>query len=275
MFNNKISDELFNRYLNILRISSSEPSLNQLSSIVAAHLYRVPFENISKLYYKKTLGRRTLPGLSEYLDGIEIYHFGGTCYANNYYLYLLLKYLGYDIMLCGADMANPDVHLASIVKLDDREYMVDVGYAAPFDHPLPRDLDHDYEIKLGNNRYVLKPRDSQGRSEMELHRNGIHKHGYVVKPVARSIEHFTDVIAHSFTGEATFTNALLLVRMFPNRSIVIHNLHVIESEGMEQRIVEIPNRAELAHVIEHYFNIPKQIAAEAIAELGELGDAWN
>ena len=109
-----------------------------------------------------------MPILGLFLDGIERFNFGGTCYPNNYYFYQLLANLGYQTKLCGADMSNPDVHLVSMVTLEKREYLVDVGYAAPFIAPMPRDLATDYVVVLGRDRYVLKPQDARGRSRMDL-----------------------------------------------------------------------------------------------------------
>src|SRR5665811_331066 len=130
---------LFKKYLVLLGEEEASPSPESLYKIVKAHLIKIPFENISKLYYKQQ-GMDSIPNLSKYLDSIENYSFGGTCYSNNFYLYLLLEHLGYDIKLCGADMKNPDVHLISIVKIEEREFIVDGGYAAPFLEPLPSDL---------------------------------------------------------------------------------------------------------------------------------------
>ncbi len=120
----------------------------------------------------------TIPDFAQFLDGIERFHFGGTCYSNNYYLYLLLDYLGYDIRLCGADMSEPDGHMVSIATFEGREYLLDVGYAAPFLEPLPRDLDQPYEIVSGTNRYVLQPQDANGNSHLQLIQNEIEIHGY-------------------------------------------------------------------------------------------------
>ena len=126
----------FEDYLNLLGVQRREPGIEALSEIVQAHLTRIPFENISKLYYKKQLGLRSLPSLELFLDGIERFHFGGTCYTNNYYFGQLLANLGYETKLCGADMSNPDVHLVNMVTVEKRQYLVDVGYAAPFLMPL-------------------------------------------------------------------------------------------------------------------------------------------
>jgi arylamine N-acetyltransferase len=108
--------QLFIRYLNLLGVPKREPSIDALKEIVRAQLFKVPFENISKLYYLKHRGLHHLIEFKDYLNGIEHYRFGGTCYSNNYYMNQLLTYLGYDVKLCGADMKNPDVHIVNIVS---------------------------------------------------------------------------------------------------------------------------------------------------------------
>ncbi len=267
----------FERYLRLLGVDREAPSLDALTRLVSAHLYRIPFENVSKLYYKKRLGFEGLPAFEQYLDGIEQYHFGGTCYATNFYLYRLLDHLGYRVKLCGADMKNPDVHVVSIADVDNREYLIDVGYAAPFDFPIPRDLPTDYTIAhRGNDHYILKPQDETGRSQVELIRDGHHKHGYRVNPAARQIEEFHTVIEQSYRPEATFMNALLLTRFYPNRSQVIHNLSAIEIVGIESNVHEFTNRDELAAYVEHHYGIPQPVLLDVLDELGDLhGDAWN
>jgi arylamine N-acetyltransferase len=267
--------ELLENYLHLLGVQRRRPSIDALFEIVQAHLLRVPFENVSKLYYKKHQGLCSLPGLDLFLDGIQHFHFGGTCYANNYYLYQLLANLGYQIKLCGADMSKPDVHLVSMVTVEKREFLVDAGYAAPFLTPLPLDLTTDYIIELGRDRYVLKPRDAKDCSRMELYRDGNLKHGYLAKPVPRQIREFGQVIADSYRDDATFMNALLLARFFPERSIVIHNLTVIESRGAKADIRTLASRDELSQAISEQFSIPKDITEEVLSGLGELGDAWT
>jgi len=78
-----LPEELRARYLAILRVAAREPSLEALRELLAAHLVRIPFENISKLYYRKRLGLMNLPDIHLYLEGIEKRDFGGTCYSNN------------------------------------------------------------------------------------------------------------------------------------------------------------------------------------------------
>ena len=272
---NRLDDDLLARYLGILGVPGRPPGLNALAELVAAHLMRVPFENISKIYYRKRLGLKTIPDLKTYLNGIENYHFGGTCYSNNYYLYRLLASLGYAVKLCGADMSQSDVHIVSRVTLEGREYLIDVGYAAPFWAPLPRDLAEDDTIVLGHDRYVLKPQDINGCSRLELYRDGVKKQGYLAKPLPRQIADFEPVIADSYRAAATFMNALLLVRFYPGRSVVIHNLTVIESQDANSIARTLHRRDEVGLAVEENFGIPRGIVMEAMAELGPLKDAWN
>jgi N-hydroxyarylamine O-acetyltransferase len=274
MSDQALAPELAHRYLSALGVSPQKPSLDALQELIAAHLIRVPFENISKLYNRKHHGLTSLPPIELYLDGIERYHFGGTCYSNNFHFYSLLSALGYDVKLCGADMSDPDVHLVVIATLDQREYMVDAGYGAPFLAPLPRDLGTDYVTTLGRDRYVLKPQDPSGHSRLQVYRDGQMQHGYLVKPAPRRIEEFAPVIADSFRPTATFLNALLLVRFYPGRALMIHNLTLVESEGSTSSVHQLSGRAALIAKIVECFGMPRSIVAETVSELGELKDVW-
>jgi arylamine N-acetyltransferase len=268
------NQHLFQRYLKILNVPEREPDLNYLTELVSAHLTRIPFENISKIYYKKFKQLEDIPPLSLFLEGIEKYNLGGTCYSNNYYFYLLLSFLGFSVKLCGADMLNPDVHIVSIVFIDGNEYIVDGGYAAPFLIPIPRYLNNDFEIINGVERYVLKPMDSKGCSKMEQYRNGEYIHGYYVKPEPRKIEDFKQVIKDSFREDAIFLNSLLITRFYTDHSTVVHNLNLIESEGANSQNYELRDTKHLIDVIEEKFGIPKEISREAISELKELKNPW-
>lgn len=270
-----IDEYLIKRYLHVLGVSPLTPSLSALTKITTAHLTRIPFENISKLYRKRRFGFTGLPDVQTFLDGVEHYHFGGTCYANNFYLYCLLKSLGYEVELCGADMSRPDVHVVSMLALEGREYLVDAGYGAPFLEPLPRDLDSEYVIALGRSRYVLKPQDANGCSRMDLDKGDGERHGYLAKPAPKRIEDFSEAIADSFRREATFMNALLLTRFWPGRSVMIHNMTVTEARGMEWKTRRLGSRAELLAEIEMQFGMPREVVKDAIAGLRELRNAFG
>jgi N-hydroxyarylamine O-acetyltransferase len=260
-------------YLRVLCVHGAAPDRGALDELVRAQATRVPFENISKLYRFKHQGLNGIPSIDVYLDGIDRFHFGGTCYPNNFHFCRLLHTLGYDAALCGADMpSGEDVHAAITVAIDGRDLLVDVGYAAPFLEPLPRDVSHDVVVRFGRDRYVLKPRDDQGRSRLEMYRDGELIHGYLLKPTPRPIEHFRHVVRDSFRPSATFMNAVDLVRFSDVDSVVIYNLSIIRSTADSFSIERLNDREELVQAIEREFGIPAEIARDAIAGLGALRD---
>jgi len=270
-----LSEDVVAHYLEILNLPRVAPSLEAFRRLVTAHLARIPFENISKIYYRKRLGLANLPDIRLYLDGIKKHHFGGTCYSNNYYFHLLLRSLGYVAKLCAADMRTPEVHALNMLTIDGREYMADTGYAAPLLDPIPRDLAADYVVTLGRDRYVLRPQDANGCSRLDLYRDGVLRHGYLAKPASKTIEDFSGVIAGSFSADATFLNAVLLARFYPGRSVVIHNLSLIESNKEKSQVHVLANRGELIAAIQQHFNMPPEIVSEVLNGLVCTQDAWG
>ena len=276
MVDSKFEDRHFERYLRLLDIPKQKPSFKYLKNIIGTQLSKIPFENISKLFLKKRYNLKQLIDFELYLDGIEKYGFGGTCYSINFYLNQLLNWLGYNIKLCGADMKNPDVHLVSIVNLENREFLIDAGYAAPFSEPLPLDLQTDYLIDIGSDQYILKPQSNNSYSMIELYRNGELKHGYRINPKARNIDEFRPIIEDSFEESATFMNALLLTRFDNNHFIRIHNMTFIESSyGNILKNSSIDTFEQLTSIINDRFCIPKPIIIESLSGLQMQKNGWS
>jgi hypothetical protein len=152
---------------------------------------------------------------------------------------------------------------------------VDAGYGAPFLAPVPLDLERDHEIALGADRFVLKPPDGEGRSTIELHRDGKHVHGYRMNPEPRRIEEFAESLAASFAPEATFMNAVLVARFSPGRGLLLHNRNVIESTGTSSHVTPIADQANVPEVAEERFGIPAGIVREAMAGMELKGGPWG
>ena len=275
MIVSRFEDRFFLRYLKILGIQKQKLSFEYLKEIVRAQVTEIPFENVSKLFYKKRNNLEQLIDFELYLDGIEKYGFGGTCYSINFYLNQLLSWLGYNIKLCGADMKIPDVHIVNIVNIENREFLIDTGYAAPFSEPIPLDLLNDYVIDFGIDRFIIKPKNNNKQSNLELYRNGKLIHGYRVNPKARKIDEFQQVIKDSFEESSTFMNALLLTRFYSGNFIVIHNMSIIISSGSVSKRNSIESIEQLTSVINKYFNIPKTIVMESIDKLQMQKNAWH
>lgn len=268
-------NSIYKKYLDILELEKEKPSLLALTNIVSSHLTKIPFENISKIYYFKNYSLKSIPSFELYIDGIVVNNFGGTCYSNNFYLNKLLKHLGYNVKLCGADMNDPDVHLVNIVNIECKDYLVDVGYAAPFIKPLPLFLNENIEIPAGEYNYFLLPPNKNGHYRIEQYKNNKLQHGYTAKPIERQIEDFSNVVANSFRDSSTFLNNVLLAKYGAHSSVVIRNLSItqLDSGNFSKRI--LLNKDELEEEIVKNFCIPKEIAKYSLNFIPDFSDNWN
>jgi arylamine N-acetyltransferase len=262
-----LSDDSVSRYLTILGVARRDPSLEALSEIVAAHLFRIPFENVSMLFRLERFGMTRVPPLEMFLDDIEYNSFGGMCFSSNIHFYCLLKTIGYDARLCGAAIHVPDAHMVVVIDLDGRDYLIDVGYGAPFSRPMPLDLASDFRIELDHAFYRLAPRDGLGQSRMEFVQNGVCRNYYVVNPTPRTIRDFDQAIESLFAPRAAFRCLLLMARFWPGRFRIIHNLTVMDSDGTF-RVHTLANRGELVGCVEGTFGI-------SMATMAEVCDAFH
>ncbi len=255
---------LFNKYLKVLGIGRSEPTLNYLTELLASQLNNIPFENISKIFYYKTLQLRNIPDFELYLNGIEKHNFGGTCYSNNYYFNQLLNHLGFDVILCGADMSSPDVHLTNIVTIDNNKYLVDVGYGAPFFRPIPMDINEIYSIIHGYDKYSYFPLNKEGLFELKQFSKNNIKHGYIVKPFKRDIKEFQKVIEDSFSKSATFLNRITIIKYYHSSSTSVRNYSLIKIKDREVKKIDLADRNEIINTITVNFKIKKDIVEESV-----------
>jgi N-hydroxyarylamine O-acetyltransferase len=107
-----------------------DTSLNTLFELQKKHIKNVPFENLG-IHYNKEIK----------LDVDAIYRKivrnkrGGFCYELNGLFYNLLKTIGFDVKMISAKVHKKDGiygkefdHLATIARVDNQDYLVDVGF---------------------------------------------------------------------------------------------------------------------------------------------------
>jgi len=260
--------EQYARYLRLLGFEQTPSGHEGLRQIVRQHLIRIPFENISKLlqFGREQKGRIT--GLAEFLDGIERYDLGGTCYTANPFLAELLREVGYEADLLGCDMRRPNVHTAIRVRLNGTDYHVDVGYGGPFYEPLPlARLPH--EMMSGPYRYVFD-RGDDGRFAMNVFRGGGRVHGYLVNETPRGLEFFRDIILDSFRLTATFMTRLRVVRYRGNRSAELQNNLVILVRGGQSREVRLRSMKHIREIVNREFGMARCPVEKAVETLEKI-----
>ena len=263
------SGDPYRRYLRLLGIESLAPGLAGLRQIVASHIRRVPFENVSKLllYGREGAGRPAT--LSEFLDGIEHFDLGGTCYSSNPFLAGLLRAVGYDADLLGADMSAPNVHTCIRVRLDGAAYHADVGYAAPFREPLRLDrLPH--QVSHGSHRYVLD-RDPQGALfEVNEYSGQERLHGYRAHEPPRDSAFFHRIVLDSYLPGKTFMSCLRITRFFEDYTVELRDRTLAYYAAGASREAALSDRAALESAVANHLAMPRCPITQAVEDLERI-----
>ena len=124
--------EKFSEYLGLQK---EPPTLDFLERILPVYLEKVPYESLSKILFTDPDSPKFV-SLSEYVDRLEEFGFGGTCFANNIYFGELLKYLGFRAELNSVDTRDSkDSHVACKILIDGKSYIVDLGNMSHFSGP--------------------------------------------------------------------------------------------------------------------------------------------
>lgn len=262
----------YDRYLRLLNLDTPPSGLDGLRLLVRRHLFRVPFENVSKLLLFAQEGAGRPRSLDEFLDGIEHHDLGGTCHSCNPYLAGLLRQLGYDADLLAADMTRPEVHTCIRVRLNGAPYHVDVGYGGPFREPMRLDqLPHDFPE--GELRYVLDRNQHEDVYEMAVVANSERRHGYVVHGPPRDLPFFHGTIGQSFAPGQTFMRCLRLVRVFEDHSVELVDRTLTVRRGKQATQTELTSLLELKEAVATQLAMPRCPIEQAVEVLERLTGA--
>lgn len=113
-----------------LNFSELKHDFETLKMIQLADMQRIPFENMD-IVNRKTIST----DISDICNKILKHKRGGYCYEKNILLMTALRMIGYDVtpmlsrvLWMTPGVVNPFTHLILIVKLNDCDYLVDVGF---------------------------------------------------------------------------------------------------------------------------------------------------
>ena len=108
------------------------PSKENLAKIMLAHMMTVPYETLDCCDYM-----RHVDFAPEHLfEKFVLNRRGGYCYEINGFFMAILEALGYECdplsgrLLFGQPRYNPMGHRTTVVHIDDKRYLCDVGYGA-------------------------------------------------------------------------------------------------------------------------------------------------
>jgi N-hydroxyarylamine O-acetyltransferase len=258
------------KYLNCLNLQIEAPSYYYLERICSSHLNTFPFENISKLlFFRDGVG---LPSFEHFVRNYSLYNFGGTCFALNSNLYILLKELGFN---CYLVMLGQE-HMAIIVVIDQTKYYVDCGAAAPFFKPVNFVNNHANATEFGTDRINIVPLEPVGHIYEFVRFNNGEPSG---KPwrfnsiKENQIKDFNDVILKSSKIGATFMNILRcqICQSDKTRSVsLVNNKLTIRHADGNNETRTLYTAEEIERVIKEEFQLLKLPIKEAIEILIKL-----
>lgn len=235
------------------------PNAETLRELQTAHLFAVPFENLSihagepivlepRALFEKIVERRR----------------GGFCYELNGLFGVLLQALGFEVTMLSAGVANaaegfgPNFdHMALLVELDER-WLVDVGFGDSVREPLL--LDSRDEQRKGREVYRLT---DDGHFLTFMQRKDLGQSPPDWKPQYRftlAPRRFSDYgemcLYHQTSPQSHFTKGRVCTRATPNGRVTLSEMRFITTTldgGRDER--ELSSEAEHALMLGEHFGI--------------------
>ncbi len=229
------------------------PSAETLRALQLAHLFTVPFENLSihirepivlnqEALFRKVVARRR----------------GGFCYECNGLFAGLLQALGFDVTMLSAEVAGRDGafgppfdHMTLMVKLE-RSSLVDVGFGDSFREPLLLDNareqvqdGHAYRIDYDNDYRLLLRREEQ---------EWVPQYRFTLEP--HDFEDFAAMCRyHQTSPESHFTQNRICSLLTPEGRITLSDMRFIESSREGTKLERTVGQDEYRRLLRERFGI--------------------
>ena len=250
-------DEKMNIEAYLKRISYSgplDPTPKTLRALQLAHLYAVPFENLSI-----HSGEPIVLDEDALFTKIVARKRGGFCYECNGLLAGLLRALGFEVAMLGAGVANREGgfgpifdHMALMVTLDDR-WLVDVGFGESFMEPLL--LDSREEQVQGSRAFRIVEEDGY-LVPMRRNDEGVWEPLYRFTLQPYGFADYEEMCRfHQTSPESHFTKNVICSRATEDGRITLSGMNLITTSGRERREETLASREEYDRVLRDEFGV--------------------
>lgn len=244
------------KYLSRIKYSgSTEPTLNVLKKLQRNHLLHVPFENLD-IHYKRPIEL----SIDLIFEKIVTKNRGGFCYELNGLFYELLKALNFDVKIISARVYNPKKgyseeydHLAIIVKIDNTEYITDVGFGDFTFEPLQFNLNTIQKDERG--AYIIDTYDEDYFRVNKMVKK-IKTPEYIFNPKSRDFQEFKGMcLYHQTNSNSHFTKKRLISLPTENGRITItgNKLKIAEFDQVNES--EILDEMDFNEKLMTLFNV--------------------
>jgi len=238
-------------YLDKLGIKKpKELSLELIQKIQTAHIGKFTFNNIDVL-----LGKSISIQSDDIFEKLVIENRGGYCFEHNGLMYDVLKRLGFNVrillarVIMNEDLDSERGHRITLLKLDKKEYIVDVGFTAH---------SQSYPIEIGENVITKNHRVIK---ENSIYKFQMYKEATAFTFYTYTLEHCThaDCVVSNFYSykhdDAVFRNVFALSLITPEVTYSLRNNEYHKISKEKTTIFELSNFDEFSAVLKKDFNL--------------------
>ena len=231
-------------------------SAETLRNLQVAHLFNVPFENLSihahepiilddEALFRKIVERRR----------------GGFCYEDNGAFAALLRALGFQVAMLSAEVARstgdfspPFDHMALMVQLE-QPWLVDVGFGDSFVDPIvfhaggaDQVNGHRYVVLAVGDEWQLQREDDKGKVAL-----------YAFQDVPHELGEYQGMCRfHQTSPESHFTRSWICSRATPDGRITVSNMRLIVTDGARRSETQLNTMGELRQSLWEFLGIELQ-----------------
>lgn len=251
-------------YLKRINYSGSvKPDLETLQNLQRTHLLSIPFENLD-IHYNIPIQL----SIDRMYDKIIHHNRGGFCYELNGIFYELLLALGFDAIIISARIFSKEKvyapkfdHMAIIVNLDDKKYLVDVGFGEFTFEPLqiilgPRQKDArgDFCISEYQDGYLQVNKFDNNKKTPQ----------YIFKPIERELSDFEGMCQyHQSSPDSHFTKNRLITLPNENGRITISGNTLKLKENDKTTKIILSSNTEFKNALWTHFQIKAEDLRQA------------
>ncbi|WKZ69713.1 MAG: arylamine N-acetyltransferase [Melioribacteraceae bacterium] len=230
-------------------------NLDTLSALQKSHLLNIPFENLD-IHHKIPISIN----LEYFYNKIVENKRGGFCYELNGLFNELLKSLGFKTHLVSARVFNTQEkygdefdHLAIIVKIDNDNWIVDVGFGEFAFSPLKIITGIEQKDERGIFRIISFNKDYLA---VQKKSSDGWKNEYLFSLRPRNISEFSDKCNyHQSSPDSTFTQKKLCSIATLNGRITLTDKSLKITSNDTVREIEIVNDKRFYQLLKIYFDI--------------------
>lgn len=243
------------KYLNRIKYYSEvETSKEVMFGLQKQHLLNIPFENLDIHY-----GTKIELDLKKIFQKIIIEKRGGFCYELNSLFNELLKEIGFNTFLISGRVYNENGtygqefdHMAIIVMLENKSYLVDVGFGRFILEPLEIVMDKPQIDNCGTFIIDKIVDDNYRVNKLEIEKRIPE---YIFNLNKRQLTEFKEMCDfHQSSQESHFTKNKVISIAETNGRISLTNKTLKITKGDKTKTIEF-EKSEFENYLNKYFNI--------------------